>query len=75
LISDVDIRQMSQSDYDADQQRMLDIIREYHNCCDNGNADAADQLKCQLEQIIESKFDDEKSSSVESNCEDDRRAG
>jgi len=48
-----------------DEQRLKQLTDHYHDCCDNGQMDAADTIRYKLQKLIEDKIDDSQTSQYE----------
>jgi hypothetical protein len=43
----------------SDQQQIPGLINDHHSCSDNGQSDAANAIKYELEKLIEQAYSDQ----------------
>ncbi len=53
-----------------DEQRLKQLTDHYHDCCDNGQLDAANTIRYKLQKLIEDKIDDSQTSQYETGNKD-----
>jgi hypothetical protein len=57
---------------DCDTDRLNQMTQDYHNYCDNGQSDAADTIRYEMQKSIEGNYNDSQTSKDESRNEDSK---